>query len=119
MKSSEICLWPGTCRGTRVGPASLAEVTLGPGGRPAVLVGRSLEKTRGPESEPVNRGATTRPGKKDAMRTNARKTVLLGDLVVAAFDIAARYSSDPRVVSALATRAVMRPKVQRMRAPIA
>jgi hypothetical protein len=42
------------------------------------------------------------------MRTNARKTVLLGDLVVAVFDIAAQYGSDPRMVSLLATRTVVR-----------
>ena len=74
----------------------------------AVFVGRSLEQARGAEGEPVHRGATTHPGKKDAMGTNARKTVLLGDLVVAAFDIAAQYSCDPLVVSLLATRTVMR-----------
>jgi hypothetical protein len=56
----------------------------------------------------VNRGATMRPGKKDAVTTNDCKTVLLGELVVAAFDIAAQYSSDPRVVSILATRSVIR-----------
>ena len=53
----------------------------------------------------MNWGATMRPGKKDPMGTNVRKTVLLGELVVAAFDIAAQYSSDPRVISLLATLA--------------
>lgn len=42
------------------------------------------------------------------MRTNVRKTVLLGELVMAAFDIAARYTSDPCVIPLLATRTVMR-----------
>jgi len=49
-----------------------------------------------------------RPGKKDAVTTNARKTVLLGELALAAFDIAARYSSDPCMISLLATTTVMR-----------
>ena len=40
------------------------------------------------------------------MRTNIHKTVELGDLVVAVFDAAARYSTDPREVSRLATKAV-------------
>jgi len=42
------------------------------------------------------------------MRTHARKTARLGDLVVAAFKEAARYSTDPDEVSRLATRVVMR-----------
>jgi hypothetical protein len=42
------------------------------------------------------------------MMTNASRTVELGDLVVALFDEAARYSTDPREVSRLATGAVMR-----------
>jgi hypothetical protein len=41
------------------------------------------------------------------MHTNAHETAQLGELVVAAFDEAAQYSSDPREVSRLATRAVM------------
>ena len=41
------------------------------------------------------------------MRTNAHETAQLGQLVVAAFDEAAQYSSDPLEVSRLATRAVM------------
>jgi hypothetical protein len=41
-----------------------------------------------------------------SMKTNFYKTV--GDVVVAAFDEAAHYSSDPRKVSHLATRAVLR-----------
>jgi hypothetical protein len=40
------------------------------------------------------------------MRTSVPQTVVLGDLVVAAFDIAANYSRDPRFVSRLATTAV-------------
>jgi len=42
------------------------------------------------------------------MSTNAHETAQLGELVVAAFDEAAQYTSDPREVSHLATRAVMR-----------
>jgi len=42
------------------------------------------------------------------MKTHARRTAPLGELVVAAFDWAARYSSDPREVSRLATGAVTR-----------
>ena len=41
------------------------------------------------------------------MRTNVHKTAQFGDLVVAAFDMAAQYSADPREVSRLATRAVL------------
>lgn len=40
------------------------------------------------------------------MRTHAQKTAQLGELVVAAFNEAARYSADPREVSRLATMAV-------------
>ena len=88
--------------------AGLAEVTLGPRCLQRVHAGESLAQTRRPEDEPVNRGTTTHPGKKDTMRTNAPKTFLLGDVVAAAFDIAAQYNSDPRAVSILATRTVMR-----------
>ena len=42
------------------------------------------------------------------MKTHVHKTALLGDLVVAAFDEAARHSADPREVSRLATRTVAR-----------
>jgi hypothetical protein len=41
------------------------------------------------------------------MRANVCKTVKLGELVVAAFDMAGQYSTDPQEVSRLATRAVM------------
>jgi hypothetical protein len=41
------------------------------------------------------------------MTTNVHKTALLGELVVAAFDGAARYSTDPKEVSRLAAAAVM------------
>ncbi len=41
------------------------------------------------------------------MRANVHKTAQLGELVVAAFDQAARYSTDPEEVSRLATTAVM------------
>ena len=40
------------------------------------------------------------------MRTTLHKTVQLGELVVAAFDEAAQYSTNPRDVSHLATGAV-------------
>jgi hypothetical protein len=42
------------------------------------------------------------------MRTNVRKTVQLGELVVAAFDKAAQFTTDAQEISRLATRAVMR-----------
>lgn len=41
------------------------------------------------------------------MELNMHKTVQIGELIAAAFDEADRYSSDPREVSRLATRAVM------------
>jgi hypothetical protein len=40
------------------------------------------------------------------MTTDGRRTVPLGELVVAAFDVAARQSEDPREISRLATRTV-------------
>lgn len=40
------------------------------------------------------------------MRTNVPGTAQLGELVVAAFDAAAQYSTDPPEVSRLATRVV-------------
>jgi hypothetical protein len=40
------------------------------------------------------------------MKARSRRTALLGEVVVAAFDGAARYSADPREVSRLATQAV-------------
>lgn len=42
------------------------------------------------------------------MKTHVRRIVRLGELVAAAYDMAARYSTDPREVSLLATRAVAR-----------
>jgi hypothetical protein len=39
--------------------------------------------------------------------TSVQKTAKLGELVAAAFDRAAQYSSDPREVSHLATEAVL------------
>ena len=42
------------------------------------------------------------------MKTSVRRTAQLGDLVVAAFDAAARLSADPREVSRLATLIVKR-----------
>lgn len=41
------------------------------------------------------------------MRTDVCKTVELGELVEAVFDVAIQYSADPREVSPLATRAVL------------
>jgi len=41
------------------------------------------------------------------MRTNARRTAQLGDVVAAAFDEAARYSADPQEVLRLATQALV------------
>lgn len=41
------------------------------------------------------------------MRTDTHNTVQLGDLVVAVFDDAAQYSTDPREVSRLATQVVL------------
>lgn len=41
------------------------------------------------------------------MERKGYKTILLGELVVAAFDIAAQYSTDPREISRLATKAVI------------
>ena len=41
------------------------------------------------------------------MRTRIHKTAQLGELVVAVFDEAARYGTDPEEVSRIATRAVM------------
>ena len=40
------------------------------------------------------------------MKTTLQTTVSLGELVVAAFDKAARYSANPRKVARLATAAV-------------
>jgi len=40
------------------------------------------------------------------MTTHTHRTVQLGELVAVVFDEAARYSTDPREVSQLATRAV-------------
>ena len=44
--------------------------------------------------------------KRIQMKTDLRKTVQLGELIVAVFDIAAQHSTDPREVSRLATEAV-------------
>lgn len=44
----------------------------------------------------------------ELMKIRARPSVPLGELVVAAFDEAARFSDDPQVVAALATRVVAR-----------
>jgi hypothetical protein len=41
------------------------------------------------------------------MRTRIHETAQLGELVVAVFDEAARYGTDPEEVSRIATRAVM------------
>ena len=42
------------------------------------------------------------------MRTMDHTTVQIGQLIAAAFDEAAKYTTDPREVSRLATRAVTR-----------
>ena len=42
------------------------------------------------------------------MRTHVYRTVQLGDLVAAAFDEAALFSSDPKEVAHLATQSVVR-----------
>ena len=42
------------------------------------------------------------------MNANTRKIVSIGDLVVAAFDVAAGHCSDPRDISAFATKLVLR-----------
>ena len=41
------------------------------------------------------------------MRTHTYKTAQFGELVVAAFDVAAQYSTDAHEVSRLATKAVV------------
>jgi hypothetical protein len=41
------------------------------------------------------------------MRMKPRRTAELGDLIVAAFDKAAQYSTDPQEVTRLATKAVV------------
>lgn len=41
------------------------------------------------------------------MKTRTQETAKLGDLIVAAFDEAARYSTDPKLVARLATCAVL------------
>jgi hypothetical protein len=40
------------------------------------------------------------------MRTQVQRSVPLGELILAAFDNAALYSTDPREISRLATQAV-------------
>jgi hypothetical protein len=40
------------------------------------------------------------------VKTQVRKTIPLGELILAVFDKAAQYSSDPREVSRLATQTV-------------
>ena len=49
------------------------------------------------------------------MITKTHKTALLGDLVVAAFDGAARYSTHPEEISRLAAAAVMHALLRRSR----
>lgn len=51
--------------------------------------------------------STREQTEEETMRTNVHPTAQLGELVVAAFDKAAQYSTDPREVARLATRAVM------------
>ena len=53
------------------------------------------------------------------MKKTTRRTARLGELVAAVFDEAARYSTDPREVSRLATHAVshlmLQPRIPRER----
>ena len=53
------------------------------------------------------------------MRKTTRKTARLGELIAAVFDEAARYSTDPKEVSRLATHAVshlmLQPRMARER----
>jgi hypothetical protein len=54
------------------------------------------------------------------MRASLRKTAELGEVVVTAFDNAASYSTDPKEVAQLATRAValmLRPPRRRLTSP--
>jgi len=46
------------------------------------------------------------PQEEELVKRRTHGTARLGDLIAAAFDEAARYSTDPREVSRLATRAV-------------
>ena len=48
----------------------------------------------------------TRAQEEGTVKTRTQKTARLGDLIAAAFDEAARYTTDPREVSRLATQAV-------------
>ena len=54
------------------------------------------------------------------MKAIRRKTAELGELVVAAFDTAAHYSTNPREVSRLATRSIariLRPRRRQLTTP--
>ena len=54
------------------------------------------------------------------MRANLRKTAELGEVVAAAFDQAAAYSTDAREVAQLATQAIalmLRPQRRRLTSP--
>ena len=54
------------------------------------------------------------------MKATLRKTAELGELVVAAFDTAAHYSTNPREVARLATRSVahmLRPRRPQLTPP--
>ena len=53
------------------------------------------------------------------MTPNTRGTAQLGDLIAAAFDEAAGYTSDPKQVSSLATRAVLHMLRRAPKAPAA
>lgn len=43
---------------------------------------------------------------REPVRTSTYETVPLGELVMAAFDVAAQYSADPQEISRLATSSV-------------
>ena len=46
------------------------------------------------------------PERQKSMETQVPKTVALGELILAVFEKAAEYSTDPREISRLATQAV-------------
>lgn len=52
------------------------------------------------------------------MKSNIHKTISLGDMIAAAFDEAARQSTDPKEVSRLATQAIRRRLRRQRRLPV-
>jgi hypothetical protein len=58
--------------------------------------------------------------KEEHMKATLRKTAELGEVVVAAFDTAAHYSTNPREVARLATRSIaqiLRPRRRQLTPP--